>query len=161
MTDSARGFAAWDSQRATGIVEDFKRRPGAMLPVLHAIQKEFGYIHDRAMALVAEGLNLSKAEVVGVVHFYDDFRVEAPPAHVLQVCRAEACQAMGCDELLAHIEEELGATVGHTSGDGSIELRAVFCLGNCALSPAVMLDGRLHGRVSTSRIDGLLSGLRG
>ncbi len=158
MADPARTFAPWDAGHARGIVERLKSLPGAALPVLHALQEYFGYIHDDAIPLVAEALNLSKAEIVGVVHFYDDFRTSAPPTHVLQVCRAEACQAMGCDPLLAHVEELLGITVGETTADSSVELRTVYCLGNCAMSPAVMFDHRLYGRVTTARIDRILSG---
>lgn len=159
MADRARDFAAWDAERATLIIDGLKDLPGAALPVLHALQHEFGYIHDEAIPLVAEALNVSKAEVVGVVHFYDDFRTEAPPSHVLRVCLAEACQAMGSERLLAHIEVQLGTKIGERPV-GDVEVRPVYCLGNCALSPAVMLDQRLYGQVTAPRIDTLLGGLR-
>lgn len=160
MASEDRAFAPWDPGRAEAIIEDLKCLPGATLPVLHALQHEFGYIHGEAIPIVAEALNLSRAEVVGVIHFYDDFRQEAPAEHLLQVCRAEACQSMGSESLVSHIEQKLGVATGGTTSDRGVELRAVYCLGNCALSPALMLDGRLHGRVSTSRLDAILAGVQ-
>ena len=127
-----------------------------MLPILHALQEEFGYVDDEAIPLIADALNLSKAEVVGVIHFYHDYRHEAPGRHILKVCRAESCQAMGCESLVGHLESKLGTAIGATTADGAFSLGSVYCLGNCALSPAVMLDGRLYGRVSHDRIDTLL-----
>jgi formate dehydrogenase subunit gamma len=127
-----------------------------MLPILHALQEEFGYVDDEAIPLIADALNLSKAEVVGVVHFYHDYRHEAPGRHILKVCRAEACQSMGCESLVRHVTSKLGAGMGETTADGAFSLDTVYCLGNCALSPAVMLDGRLYGKVTHERIDTLL-----
>ena len=127
-----------------------------MLPILHALQEEFGYVDDEAIPLIADALNLSKAEVVGVVHFYHDYRHEAPGRHILKVCRAEACQSMGCESLVRHLQSKLGAVMGETTADGAFSLDTVYCLGNCALSPAVMLDGRLYGKVTHERIDALL-----
>jgi formate dehydrogenase subunit gamma len=128
--------------------------------MLHALQEYFGYIDRAAVPLLAETLNLSRAEVVGVINFYHDFRQEPPGAHTLQVCRAEACQSMGCEALLDHVRVALGIDVGETTADGAVSLKAVYCLGNCALSPAVMLDGRLYGRVSTAKADRLLAEAR-
>jgi formate dehydrogenase subunit gamma len=127
-----------------------------MLPILHALQEEFGYVDDEAIPLIADALNLSKAEVVGVVHFYHDYRHEAPGRHILKVCRAEACQSMGCESLVRHLQSKLGAVMGETTADGAFSLDTVYCLGNCALSPAVMLDGRLYGKVTHERLDALL-----
>ena len=160
MADHARAFSVWDAGRAQTIINELKRMPGAALPVLHALQREFGYIHRDAIPIVAETLNLSRAEIVGVVNFYHDFRQEPAPDHLLEVCRAEACQAMGCDTLVGHIERKLGVAIGETTGDRAIGLKAVYCLGNCALSPAVMFDGKLFGRVTPARFDNIVAGAR-
>lgn len=131
-----------------------------MLPILHALQEEFGYIDDRAIPLITDALNVSRAEVVGVIHFYHDFKMEPQGRSRLQVCRAEACQSMGCEALVSHIEERLGVPMGGTTEDGAITVEEVYCLGNCALSPAVMLDGRLYGQVNARRVDALIQGVR-
>lgn len=127
---------------------------GALLPALHAIQDELGYIPERAVARLADALNLSRAEVHGTLSFYHDFRTTPPGRHVLRVCRAEACQAMGGDGLAAHVQASLGCGF-HETGRGEVTLEEVFCLGNCACAPAVMIDGRLHGRVTKARFDEL------
>lgn len=149
--------STWDKDVAHERIEALKHLPGAMLPILNALQEEFGYIDDAAIPLIAEALNLSRAEVVGVAHFYQDYRHEPPGRHILKVCRAEACQSMGCESLVEHVESAMGAAMGETTPNGEFTLENVFCLGNCALSPAVMLDGRLYGRVSPSRIDAIVS----
>ena len=148
--------AVWDEETARRRIEELKDLPGATLPMLHALQDEFGYVDEAAIPLIADALNLSRAEVVGVLHFYHDYRKEPPGRHILKVCRAEACQSMGCEALVEHIESTLGARMGETSRDGAFSLDTVYCLGNCALSPAVMLDGLLHGRVSPSRFDAIV-----
>jgi formate dehydrogenase subunit gamma len=117
----------------------------------------FGYIDPRAVDVLAEALNLSKADVYGVVTFYKDFRSEAPGASVIHVCRGEACQSMGAERLARHAREQLGVEFGGTTCDGAVTLEQVFCLGNCALSPAVMIDGRLKGRIDEARFDELLA----
>jgi formate dehydrogenase subunit gamma len=134
--------------------------PGALLPILHALQEEFGYVDKGAVPLVAEALNLSQAEVYGVISFYHDFREAPPGRHVLRICRAEACQSMGCEALVRHVENRLGVRVGETTDDGSFTAEAVYCLGNCALSPSAMLDGRLYGRVSPQVADFLIDSVR-
>jgi len=134
--------------------------PGALLPILHSLQDEFGYIDDAMIPLVAEALNISHAEVHGVISFYHDFRRAPVGRHVLQVCRAESCQAMGCNSLIAHIEKRLGVKLGETTADWNFTLRPVYCLGNCALSPAVMLDGQPYGRVSPAVADSLIENAR-
>jgi formate dehydrogenase subunit gamma len=128
--------------------------------MLHALQAEFGYVDRAAIPLLSETLALSRAEVVGVLDFYHDFRQAPEGRHTLQVCRAEACQSMGCESLLAHIGERLEVALGGTTADGAITLKDVYCLGNCALSPAVMLDERLYGRVSAEKVDRLLNEAR-
>ncbi len=151
---------AWDEVRARALIDALKDLPGASLPILHSLQSEFGYIYDEAIPLVAEALALSKAEVVGVIDFYTDFRKEPAGRHILRVCRAESCQALGSDALVDHIEQTLGVGMGETTSDGAITLETVFCLGNCALSPAVLIDDKLYGRVSTHRADKLIDAAR-
>ncbi|MEQ1883862.1 MAG: formate dehydrogenase subunit gamma [Bryobacteraceae bacterium] len=146
----------WNPERALSIIEGLVHLPGALLPILHALQDEFGYIDETAVPPVAKALNLSKAEVYGVISFYHDFRKSPPGRHVLRICRAEACQSMGCDALIRHVESRVGAKLGQTAVDGSITLEPVYCLGNCALSPSVMLDGKLYGRVSKKVADDLI-----
>jgi formate dehydrogenase subunit gamma len=153
-------FRDWDSESAERIIGELKEMDGACLPILHALQEEFGYIHDEAIPLIADALNLSRAEVVGVLHFYHDFKTEPRGEHVLKVCRAESCQAMGGEALVDHLEGRLGAIIGETTPDGAFSLEAVYCLGNCALSPALMLDNRLYGRVSPQKADSLLEAAR-
>jgi formate dehydrogenase subunit gamma len=150
--------AAWDEELAVARVREHEHLPGALLPILHALLEEFGYIDDRAIPIVAEALNLSRAEVVGVVSFYHDFRRSPPGRHLLRICRAESCQAMGCEALVAHLESRLGIEGGGTTADGAVTIEPVYCLGNCALSPAAMLDGRLYGRLSPARLDQIVAG---
>jgi formate dehydrogenase subunit gamma len=127
--------------------------PGALLPILHAIQDEFGYLPDTAVAIVAEVLNLSRADVHGVVTFYHFFRTQRPGKHTLYVCRAEACQSMGSRKLEQYVREKLGIDFHETTADGRFSLEPVYCLGNCATSPAVMVDETVYGRVTPERID--------
>ena len=148
--------AAWEEGRARALITERAALPGALLPILHALQAHFGYVDPAALPLVAEALNLSRAEVHGVVTFYHDFRQTPPGLHVLRVCRAEACQSMGADRLAAHIKDRLGIDFHQTSPDGRVTLEPVFCLGDCACSPALMLDGKLHGRVNAAAFDRLM-----
>jgi formate dehydrogenase subunit gamma len=128
-----------------------------LLPVLHALQETFGYVDPRAVPLVAKVLNLSRADVYGVLTFYSDLRSTPPGTLRVQVCRGEACQAVGGRALAAHATSSLGAAFGETSADGSVTLDDVFCLGNCALGPSITVNGHLHGRVSGSGLDRLVS----
>jgi formate dehydrogenase subunit gamma len=132
-------------------------RPGPLLPILHDVQHEFGYVPAEAVPRIAAALNLSRAEVHGVISFYHEFRHAPPGRHVLRLCRAEACQAMGCEQTEAHAKARLGVDYGNTTADGEYTLEAVYCLGNCAAAPSVMLDGRLHGRVTPQRLDAILA----
>jgi formate dehydrogenase subunit gamma len=150
----------WNEARARALIDGLKRLPGATLPILHALQDEFGYVDQLAIPLIADALALSRAEVVGVLNFYHDFRQAPPGHHTMRVCRAESCQAMGCESLVSHIEGQLGVRVGDTTPDGAITLQAVYCLGNCALSPAVLMDRDLYGRVSNQRADDLIVAAR-
>jgi formate dehydrogenase subunit gamma len=152
--------STWDTDRALSRIRELEHLPGALLPILHALQDEFGYIHEEAVPLVAEALNLSKAEVHGVVSFYHDFRHSPPGRHVLRICRAEACQSMGCESLVNHVEKRLGVKLGETTADQTFTVEAVYCLGNCALSPSAMLDGKPYGRVSPQVADFLIDSAR-
>ncbi|HET9630944.1 MAG TPA: NAD(P)H-dependent oxidoreductase subunit E [Terrabacter sp.] len=127
---------------------------GPLMPVLHEVMEELGHIDREDVETIAEVLNLSVAEVHGVVSFYHDFRTEPPAAHVVALCRGEACQSLGSEELYA-------ATRARAAGLGDdVEVTEVFCLGNCALGPSGTLDGRLHGRLSAGRLDTLTEGWR-
>ena len=139
------------------IAAGLKGRPGPLIEVLHAIQAQLGYVPPAAVPLVASELNLSRAEVHGVVSFYHYFRSTPPGAHTVSVCRAESCQAVGAEALADHARQRLGVDFHETTPDGRFSLEPVYCLGNCACSPAVMIDGRLHGRVTPERLDALLS----
>jgi formate dehydrogenase subunit gamma len=150
----------WDPARAVSLIEASKHLPGALLPILRALLDEFGYIDEAAIPLIATALNITRADVHGVISFYHDFRREPPGRHVLKVCRAESCQAMGCERLIAHVEDRLGVKLGETTRDDSFTLDQVFCLGNCALSPAVMLDGKPYGRVTPQVADFLIDDAR-
>ena len=160
MHTGMREARTWDADRAAALIHELEHLPGALLPILHALQEEYGYIDPAAVPLVAKSLNLSEAEVHGVVSFYHDFRKAPRGRHVLRLCRAEACQSMGCEALIRHVENRLGVNLGGTTEDRNLTVEAVYCLGNCALSPAVMLDGELFGRVSPAVADGLIDGVR-
>jgi formate dehydrogenase subunit gamma len=134
-------------------------RPADLIEILHDLQEQIGYVPEAATQRIASVLNLSRAEVHGVISFYHDFRREPPGRHMVHVCRAEACQAVGCEALAKHAETSLGVAFGETRGDGKASLEAVYCLGNCALGPSVMIDGELHGRVDAARFDALMNEL--
>lgn len=140
-------------------VQQYRQLPGALLPLLHAIQDELGYVPADSVPVIANALQLSRAEVHGVISFYHDFRSEPAGRHVLQICRAEACQAMGSRELEAHARSSLGIDYGGTTADGAITLQPVYCLGNCACSPSVRIDDDIHARVDPRRLDALLASL--
>ncbi|AMO38265.1 formate dehydrogenase subunit gamma [Thauera humireducens] len=142
------------------LIQAHRTLPGATLPILHAIQDAWGYIPDEALPRIATALNLSRAEVQGVVSFYHHFRRTPPGRHVVQVCRAESCLAMGADALEAHVRAALGIDVHQTSADGAVTLEPVYCLGNCACSPSIRVDDDIHGRMSPRRFDALVAELR-
>ncbi len=138
-----------------------KDLPGALLPILHAVQEALGFVPKDAVPLIARELNLSVAEVHGVVSFYHYFRQERPGRHVVHLCRAEACQALGAQALEAHAKAHLKVDFHGTTSDGAISLEPVYCLGNCALGPSLMIDEQLKGRVTPERFDSLMTRLRG
>jgi len=149
-------FEAWETQRAREIIAAHAGEAGATLPILHALQEVFGCVPEAAVPLIAEALNLSRAEVHGVVTFYHDFRRAVPGRHVLKLCRAEACQSMGGDALGAHACARLGIDWGGTTRDGRVTLDQVFCLGLCATAPSAMIDGKPVGRLTEARLDKML-----
>jgi formate dehydrogenase subunit gamma len=134
--------------------------PGGLLPALHAVQDALGHVPAAGVPAIADVFNLTRAEVHGVVTYYHHFRGQPAGRHVLQVCRAEACQAMGADALLAHAQARLGCALHGTTADGAVTLEPVYCLGLCASSPAVMLDDEPHARVTPGRLDALLDEAR-
>lgn len=131
--------------------------PGVLLPVLHDIQDSLGYIPAQAVAHIAERLNLSRAEVHGVITYYSHFRSVPPAPHTVAICRGEACQSMGSAALLAHAERSLGCKLHQASADGQFQLDPVYCLGLCASSPAATLDGTPHARVTPEKLDALIA----
>lgn len=139
------------------ILDAHAQVPGPLLLVLHAVQRRLGFVPEEAVPYIAERLNLSRAEVHGVLSFYHHFRRAAPGRHVVQVCRAESCQAMGAEHLAQHARKRLGIQFHETTPDGAFSLEPVYCLGNCACSPAVMIDEELFGRVSPEQFDSLLA----
>jgi formate dehydrogenase subunit gamma len=145
-----------DGDTVRRIAEDLKRRPGPLIEVLHAVQGALGYVPAESIPIVAEALNLSRAEVHGVVTFYHFFRETPPGRHMVSLCRAEACQSMGAEDLATHAKKRLGVDFHETTADGAFTLEPVFCLGNCACSPAAMIDGRLYGRLTPERFDALI-----
>jgi formate dehydrogenase subunit gamma len=142
--------------RAAAIIDSMKSTEGPLLPILHGIQEEFGYVPQDTLPLIASALNLSRAEVHGVMTFYHDYRDHPAGRHVLKLCRAEACQSMGGDRLAERVKELLGIDFHQTTLDGSVTLEPVYCLGLCACSPAAMLDGELHGRLSDESLGELI-----
>src|ERR1700746_4008147 len=152
-----RVYEAWSAERTAEIIAQHVDQSGALLPILHGLQAAFGCIPEPAVPMVAEALNLSRAEVHGVVTFYHNFRSEPPGRHVLKLCRAEACQAAGGDALAAAAQSRLGIDIGHTTPDGRVTLEAVYCLGLCATAPSAMLDDRVVGRLDEPRLAALLT----
>lgn len=142
------------------LIATYPARQEALLPILHGIQDALGWVPPEATPLIAQALNLSRAEVHGVTTFYHHFRTAPPGRHVLQVCRAEACQAMGGDALTAHAKATLGIDDHQTSADGTVTLEPVYCLGNCACAPSVRIGDAIHGRLDRQRLDALLAELR-
>lgn len=134
--------------------------PGALLPILHDVQDALGYIPADAVPLIAKGLNLSRAEVHGVIKYYHHFRSEPAGRIVVQVCRAESCQACGADALMGHAEKALDCKSHHTRADGAYTLEPVYCLGMCALSPAIMVGDQLHARMTPEKFDSVVASLR-
>jgi formate dehydrogenase subunit gamma len=156
--------AELSTQQVTKIaahIEHHKSMAGALLPLLHAIQDDIGYVPEEAYLPISKALALSIAEVHGVVTFYHHFRRHPAGKHILQVCRAESCQAMGSEKLEADVKAYLGVDYHQTTSDGAITLEPVYCLGNCACSPAVMLDDEIYGRMNAEKVAELVKEVRG
>ena len=152
------GRTAFDVDLARTLIDRKRTLPGATLPILHDLLEQFGYIDDAAIPLIADALNISRAETLGVVSFYHDFRRSPVDGRVLKLCRAESCQAMGCEDLVSHLAVRHGVTVDGADEGSGIHVESVYCLGNCALSPAALLDGEPIGRLDRDRLDAIVAG---
>jgi formate dehydrogenase subunit gamma len=152
-------FEPWDTDRARDIIAAHASKEGAALPVLHGLQGVFGCIPLEAEPMVASALNMTRAEMHGIVTFYHEFRRTPPGRHVLHLCRAEACQSVGAEAVGAHLRSALAVDWHGTSGDGAVTLEPVFCLGLCATGPSALLDGHPVGRLNADRIDRMLETL--
>ena len=147
------------ASRVDQILADHQGVEGSLLPILHAVQAAFGHVPQAAIPQIAKALNQSRAEVAGVISFYHDFRDAPAGRHVVKLCRAEACQAMGADALADHARARLGVDWHETSADGRVTLEPVYCLGLCACAPAAMVDGKLAGRLDNAALDQALQGV--
>lgn len=148
-----------DTESTSDVVRQFGARAEMLVQILQTIVMRHGWIPEATIRQLADELNLSRADVYGVVNYYHDFRTEAPGAHIVKICQAEACQAMGSRDLTDHARQSLGTDMHGTADD--VTLEPVYCLGNCACAPAVMIDGKTHGRVSHERLDELLAAIKG
>ena len=146
--------------RTASVIEGVNGLEGPLLPILHGIQEEFGFVPNESLPVIAEALNISRAEVHGVVTFYHDYRRAPAGRHVLKLCRAEACQSMGGDAIAARIQQLLGIGFHETAADGSVTLEPVYCLGLCACSPSAMLDGEVIGRLDAEKLDEIVAEVR-
>jgi formate dehydrogenase subunit gamma len=155
------GRTAFDVDLARTLIDRKRAMPGSMLPILHDLQEQFGYIDDAAIPLIADALNISRAETLGVISFYHDFRRSPFDGRVLKLCRAESCQSMGCEELVSHLELRHGVKLDDEENHSGLYVETVYCLGNCALSPAGLLDGAPIGRLDRDRIDAIVAGAQG
>jgi formate dehydrogenase subunit gamma len=140
-------------------IEAHHEKVGALLPVLHSIQDKLGHVPKEAVPMIAQAMNLSRAEIHGVMTFYHDFRSEPAGENIVHLCRAEACQAMGARELERHVMESLGIGYGETTADGLVTLEPVYCLGNCACTPSIRINDEIHARVSSEKFNELLKRL--
>ncbi len=146
--------------RTAAVISELKDLEGPLIPILHGLQEEFGYVPQETLPIIAEALNLSRAEVHGVVSFYHDFRKEPAGRHVLKLCQAEACQSMGSDAIAAQVKQKLGIGFHETTKDGAVTLEPVYCLGLCACAPSAMLDGEVIGRLNADKIDEIAEEVR-
>lgn len=154
------GRTDFDADIARTLIDRKRTTPGATLPILHDLMEQFGYIDDAAVPLIADALNISRAEALGVISFYHDFRRSPVNGRVLKLCRAESCQAMGCEDLVAHLAVRHGVSVDGDDESSSLHVETVYCLGNCALSPAALLDGQPIGRLDRDRLDAIVAAAR-
>lgn len=145
----------------SAVIGPLSKLPGALLPILHALQDRFGHVPETAVPLVAKALNLSRAEVHGTLTYYHHFRQHPAGRHVVHLCRAEACQAVGADALVEHAKKTLGCDFHGTTKDNAVTLEAAYCLGQCAIGPSLLIDDEIHAKVTPARFDKLMAGLRG
>ena len=155
------GRTAFDLSLAQTLIGSKRDTPGATLPILHDLQEQFGYIDDAAIPLIADALNISRAETLGVISFYHDFHRAPFDGRVLKLCRAESCQSMGCEDLMSHLEHRHGLKADYEDSHSDLRVQTVYCLGNCALSPAALFDGAPVGRLDRDRIDAIVAASRG
>lgn len=146
--------------RAKAVIAEHIEREGPLLPILHGMQEEFGCVPKETLPVIAEALNLSRAEVHGVMTFYHDFREEPAGRHVIKLCRAEACQSVGGDAIAARLQQLLGISFNQTTADGAVTLEPVYCLGFCACAPAALVDGEPVGRLDEDRLAELVAEVR-
>jgi formate dehydrogenase subunit gamma len=145
--------------KALALCAAYGNKPSELLEILHDLQHDLGYVPEAVLPVIANALNLSRAEVHGVVTFYHDFKRQPGGRYTIKICRAEACQSMGTDALCQHAEQSLNTKLGGTSADGIVTIEQVFCLGNCALSPAVLVGDKLYGKVDAKRFDEIVADL--
>lgn len=155
------GRMAFDLDLARTLIDRRRDEPGATLPILHDLQEQFGYIDDAAIPLLADALNISRAETLGVISFYHDFHRAPVDGRVLKLCRAESCQSMGCEDLVSHLEHRHGLKADDEDSHSDLHVQTVYCLGNCALSPAALIEGEPIGRLDRDRIDAIVAASRG
>jgi formate dehydrogenase subunit gamma len=155
------GRAAFDLGLAQALIDRKRDMPGATLPILHDLQEQFGYIDDAAIPLIADALNISRAETLGVISFYHDFHRAPFDGRVLKLCRAESCQSMGCEQLVSRLELRHGIKVDDEDNHSALRVETVYCLGNCALSPAALIDGAPVGRLDRDGIDAIVAEAQG
>ena len=148
------------SDELLAIAERHRNRPDVLIEILHDVQAWFGYVPPEAAPVLAKALNLSRAEVHGVISYYHDFHTQPQGRHVIKLCRAEACQAVGAQALVDHVCASQGIAPGGTTADGALTIEAAYCLGNCALGPAALVDGRLVARLTRERLDGIAAAAR-
>ncbi len=160
-TEAPATLAEHERQHVVAVLDELHALPGALLPILHGIQDALGYVPPASVPLVAQALNISRADVHGVISFYHHFRSTKPGRHVLRLCRAEACQAMGARALEARLRETLGIDFHETTADGAVTLEPVYCLGNCACAPSLMIDYDVHGRIDAAALDAVVARCRG
>lgn len=158
--DEAGRFIAAEIARAHAFYGEDAKGATPLLPILHALQQAFGYVPAAAQPMIAHALNISLAEVRGVVSFYHDFKTEPGARAIIKLCRAEACQARGCERIIAHLETAHGLKVGVPSHDNRIAVEPVYCLGNCALGPAALVGDELIGLIDEARADALVAEAR-
>ena len=159
--DIVSGRTAFDLGLAQALIDRKRDTPGATLPILHDLQEQFGYIDDAAIPLIADALNISRAETLGVISFYHDFHRAPFDGRVLKLCRAESCQSVGCEDLVSYLEFHHGIKVDSEDNRSGFHVETVYCLGNCALSPAALLDGAPVVRLDRDRLDAIVAAAQG